>query len=175
MSSFPKDELTHLYDSTTRWKKLSALSTWPTKAVAANKAKLALLCQGVPPHLGCHISATLMHLGVNPWAWAVPKLISGSAMISIWRIQLWQVYEDCIYWYAMLTFLSWRAYMQLPEMLTGWRGFSWTLHQNEYRHWQCISWTSHICSRGFPDSPFERNNHDGDIIMVFSSIPLRYI
>jgi hypothetical protein len=53
--------------------------------------------------------------------------------------------------------------------------FSWILHRNKYWHGQYISWTSHICSRGFPYSPFERNNHNGDIIMVFSAVPLRYI
>jgi hypothetical protein len=131
-------------------------------------------CSALPPN-ATHLAAVSLVICIPELAhgyFSMLMLISGSAMISRQRIQCthWN-FDDHFVKFPLLVCI----YVAAHRPWHAEDHISWTMYQNRYRHCQCINWASHICSRGFPDSPFKRNNHDSDIIMVFSSIPLRYI
>jgi hypothetical protein len=154
---------------TAEWvgEKMSAVSI---KAVEAT----VLPCPRVPPYLAV-ISVVNCIPELAHGHFSELMLMLGSAMISNRMIQLWQVQWLHIWQPSCgLPLLASICVAAHRRWLTEGH-VSWTMYQNKYWDCQCINWASHICSRGFPDSPFKRNNHDGDIVMVFSSIPLRYI
>ena len=123
---------------------------------------------------GCHFSATLI-CPSSPMSMSCAKAdvrISDDLQLeNSTSTSVWTTYLNAMPDFPLLVGIYAIAWECWPAEVH----FSWILHRNKNWHGQYISWTSHICSRGFPYSPFERNNHNSDIIMVFSAVPLRYI